>query len=109
SLAAIRAAHPAGEKRRLSRDSPCAPRTRCHPSPAGGGWIGGLRPPFSVLRTPMRSIGYGSEATAAGWGALPRRECSPPASLSLGTLPLRGPAGEGWRCRCGGELSITGN
>jgi hypothetical protein len=40
--------------------APSAPSTDSVRSfPLKGGGIGGLRPPFLVLRTPMRSIGYG--------------------------------------------------
>jgi hypothetical protein len=42
-----------------------------HLPPLRGESVGVLWTPFLVLRTPMRSIGYGSEATE-GEGAFPR-------------------------------------
>src|SRR5438034_7216924 len=48
--------------------SVCGPRVP--PLPACGESIRGLRPPFLVPRTPMRSIGYG--AKRAGEGGCPR-------------------------------------
>src|SRR5262249_57294314 len=36
------------------------------PLPACGESIGGLRPPFLALRTPMRSIGYGAKRAGEG-------------------------------------------
>jgi hypothetical protein len=54
-----------------------------NPNPPG---IGGLRPPFSVLRTPMRSIGYGAFALAIA------RRSRALTRLWLATIP---PAGKG--------------
>src|SRR5262249_62434041 len=56
------------ERRRCCVATPHKPRTP--PLPACGESIGGLRPPFLALRTPMRSIGYGAQR--AGEGEFPR-------------------------------------
>jgi hypothetical protein len=53
--------------------------------------MGGLRPPFLVLRTPMRSIGYGAMSAFT--------------RLRLGTHPLRG-RGQS-RCRRSTYLSSS--
>src|SRR5215469_11480532 len=63
------------------------------PLPACGESIGGLRPPFLALRTPMRSIGYGAQR--AGEGDSPQTEflkgppLTPTLSAEVGYIRLR--------------------
>src|SRR5215211_1577717 len=71
------------------------------PPPLKRGGIGGLRPPFLALRTPMRSIGYGPLARRVG--IAPRAKRSIPTRLArlragLGDLPFsRGGGARGTR------------